>query len=329
MEDNDQLMIGKNTNIDQNSPKSSDENNLWTTWYSFVLIVFFCFAFSLNFWLKNVLLMVFGESIAIDTISYVISHLGEFLALVVGVHLIYHFFFARHEQNIFISNMRSQLEGTTKKFGDSLQDASKSLDAINQSVGKLDGAILKIEYMKVHELIDQANQEKTQIYEKAIDEIKKCEHSIDIFTSYLSEANCDDNGVENARKEYFKSLENLVENPPPNKDFKYRRIVQAKTVEDLWTDFSNESPYKSHIEKIRNMEKGGHPCSIGLMSRRRPTTYVIIDKKVLLWQINQVEEDGKMDLYGMFIVQDPQRILIEHFSEEFDNCWDKKSSTLP
>ena len=197
-----------------------------------------------------------------------------------------------------------------------MKELDHTISLLKEEVNKLEGLLLRIDYLKV------GNNGVTEatIYHRAIAEVSEACKSIDVFTSYLLEEDGHNKDNEQVRGQYFDLLLKLCEDKQIEE---YRRIVQTESDVFLEKVFGGVADaYLNHIKLMEKMEfnRGRvHPRTI---DKRRPTTYVIIDKKVLLWQINQISKEGKMQMYAMYIVEDPTNILIRHFINEFEEYYE-------
>lgn len=206
-------------------------------------------------------------------------------------------------------------ETSTNQTQIGVRDLSQTLESLNNRVKGLEGLLLKIDYLKVG---DDGVTEAT-IFQRAIAEISKATESIDVFTSYLLEVDDDIEINLKTKDEYFELLLNLCRN---NQIKEYRRIVQVREEGFMEDFFSDSAPtYLNHIKLMAQLEQNNKKVHPRIIFQRRPTTYVIIDKKVLLWQINQIVKDEQMQMYAMFIVEDSANILIRHFINEFEDYY--------
>lgn len=200
-----------------------------------------------------------------------------------------------------------------------LKGLIETIGSLNERVEYLEGLLTRIDYLKVGDDVDEGKVTEVTIFQRAIAEVSKACESIDVFTSYLLEA--DDKIEDNmkARNDYFELLLNLCKN---NQIKEYRRIVQVQRHDYLEKIFEGKAAsYLNHIKKMEQMEHNNKKVHPRVLIQRRPTTYVIIDKKVLLWQINQIAKESQMQMYAMFIVEDSANILIKYFIKEFDDYY--------
>lgn len=243
----------------------------------------------------------------------ILGELGTFLALIISVHFVYDFLLKNYEHQLFLSTLRSELDKSLEK---------QTTRLLEESLDALGGGMLQIDYMKV-----QDNVKEVDIFERAVNEIKKGRESIDIFTSYLLEVDSKKTDAKQARDTYFSTLLSLIKNN--NASLRYRRIIQAPANIDLEDTFGEKAQaYLAHIREMIEMGKAGRKVYLKFIDRRRPTTFAIIDNKILLWQINQIGLEAEMQIYGMFVVYDPGRKLIQHFRDEFDDYWDAEAKPV-
>ncbi|HEX8264800.1 MAG TPA: hypothetical protein VF596_05205 [Pyrinomonadaceae bacterium] len=320
----------------------------------FWLILFWGILFLLTFPAYIILPKLLKDIISPEDAD-VFKHFIITIAAVIGVHLIDLFFLHRYMKSIYgeltseisknltghvdtklelfkiEAEERSRLSKERNKsltefhqtssvvVQEEIKNLTQNFGLLDERVKKLEGLLLHVEYLVVG---DKEVTEAT-IYQRAINEIVKASDSIDIFTSHLLEV--ENNNVENdennkKRNEYFETLLKLCAN---NQVKKYRRIIQIPKDDFLENIFEGKADtYLSHIKQMREMEKNKKNTHPRVMLPRRPTTYVIIDKKVLLWQINQHIKDEQMQMYAMYIVEDSTNILIRHFIAEFNGYYE-------
>ncbi|HJP95791.1 MAG TPA: hypothetical protein VJ843_00310 [Candidatus Saccharimonadales bacterium] len=263
------------------------------------------------------------------------EELGTFLALIASLHLIYELFIKSEAQQQFIRDISGVVEQSLKTFSKALivrtkaelENSNQNIKLLKDSVDALGGLSVRIDYLKVGEEHDGIEVTEATIYKRAASEIRNARQSIDAFTSYLLEVDSKNADDKHARDDYFNLLLSLCEHHGGS--FQYRRLIQLPLntyLEDTLGD--KAETYLSHIRKMRQMDKARQEVHVKSIDRRRPTTYAIIDNKVLLWQINQISLDGEMQIYGMFIVDDPNRVLIQHFRREFNRYWDTEAQPV-
>ena len=255
----------------------------------------------------------------VGTLWEIAGELGTFLAAVTSVHLLHEFFTRDHEQRLFDTALHSGLKEELGIFKDS---------ALTEVVAPLQKAVenlsLNVDYMKIGENYHGTIVTEELLYSRAIKEIRNARIGVDIFTSYLLEIDSEIPAVIEERKKYFQLLLSLPEMEPA---VSYRRLIQVDEKKELEEFYKKATIYQNHIKEMAEKEEEGKtPTYIRHINRRRPTTYAIIDRKVLLWQINQVGENDDMKIYGMYIIKDPGAIFIEHFSKEFNDYWNHRGT---
>ena len=202
------------------------------------------------------------------------------------------------------------------------------IQRLDHAIGGLGSVLLKIDYMRVHDRRDGAEITEGYLYKRATDEINNARVSIDVFTSYLLEADCKTDADKEARTHYFDRLIQLAMNYPGS--ITYKRIVQSKVHTDLVRTYtsSHAQAYLQHLQKMQQQEEAGAAIFLKAIDKRRPTTYVIIDDVVLLWQINQINDANEMQMHGMFVVYDPANVFIRHFRQEYNYYWNGEAKQV-
>lgn len=285
-----------------------------------------------------------------------ISEIGAFIALAFGLHLFHDIYIKRETQKQFLEDMEEKLKSRLTPLGNlserlqaeeeasaklredvkvwnalttsyitklqgEIEGTNQAMRQLTEAADQLGGLAVNIDYMKVEEPHDGIEVTEAAIYRRAVFEIKKARETVDIFTSYLLETDSKDPEAKRERDIYFASL---LELSAGNHPVRYRRIVQAPNKPDSDKKKSvNARTYLDHIDDMLKLRRNSKPVHVHSIDQRRPTTYVIIDNKILLWQINRIKDaaDEEMEIYGMFIVNDPRQILITHFRKEFDHYW--------
>ena len=197
--------------------------------------------------------------------------------------------------------------------------AVRRLDKVTETIG---GVLLRIEYMHVGVTHHGLKTTEGLVHRRAAEEVRKARHSVDVFTSYLLEEDCPDEDDRAARGEYFKAL--IAAATREGTGIKYRRLVQASSDRELAEELGEHAQlYLKHLIEMRRLDGAtGSDVHVRYIDRRRPTTFVIIDNELLLWQVNEIRSDHRMEMHGVFVVEDPHGELIQHFRAEFDRYWD-------
>lgn len=227
-----------------------------------------------------------------------------------------------------LSKQRNRLlvesqQNSSNAIRSEVTNLTRVLKELEERVNNLEGLLLRIHYLKVGE----NGVTEATIYQRAMDEVRKANDSIDVFTSYLLEGEDESDANRRARDEYFELLLTLCKE---SKIKEYRRIIQVEKEGHLEDAFRTKAEsYLHHIYQMDQMEANHKNVHPRVIIQRRPTTYVIIDKQVLLWQINAVRSKGHMQMYAMFIVEDPRQVLINHFAAEFEPYFKGREADHP
>lgn len=202
------------------------------------------------------------------------------------------------------------------------------IQRLDHSIGGLGSVLLKVDYLRMHEVRDGVEITEGYVYQRAATETQNARQSIDAFTSYLLEADCRGERDLDTQKSYFTALLELATDSA--RPVLYRRLVQAKANKDLIRGFkaSHAQAYLDHLIGMQECEEAGKTVHVKVIDRRRPTTYVIIDEVVLLWQINSINDNNEMQMHGMFIIYDPAHVFIRYFRHEFDHYWNGEAKPL-
>ncbi len=182
-------------------------------------------------------------------------------------------------------------------------------DALRERVG------IKVTYL------DESRYGRKYLFEQATKTVETATKSISIVNSFMVESGNrnDDKVTIKVHEKYYKTL---LERATKG-NVTYKRIVQLGPKESIVNLMSDDEEYVKHFRDIidtkpQNSEK------IGLVSApaRRPTTFVLVDDKYLIWQANQVfqDENGtKMRMQGYFLFEDPQGQITQPFRAFFES----------
>jgi hypothetical protein len=213
--------------------------------------------------------------------------------------------------------------------GDDVRAKVETLEKITGDIDEIRSRVgVKITY------VERGTEEgkHMDVYKKVNEIVSSAAECILVVNSYLVEGDLEKSEKENdARDDYYKIL---IEKAKAGID--YKRILQVKPDDSTLKDLIGDKDHLRHYwEMSDEIKKGNRHITLKRAEARRPTTFVIVDKKHLIWQINEVkfektEEKYKeaLLLHGIFIIHDPQNEIISHFVDYYDYL-DWMSTTKP
>jgi len=133
-----------------------------------------------------------------------------------------------------------------------------------------------------------------------------------------------------SRASYFQTLENNIDKYK-EKGFKYVRIQQVPLAEEnspISRYISEETA--NHFRRVINLERkiSNEKVSIDIMkaSTQRLTSFMIIDKRRIVFGVDGVDDNNRPYVAGMFVLEDKGDKLIQTFNRYFENL--TRRSTL-
>ncbi len=228
------------------------------------------------------------------------------------------------EHSHFITKQTQDLVET----GDDVRAKVKNIEKITGAIDEIRSRVgVKITY------VERGTEESKHmdVYKKVNDIINSAAECILVVNSYLVEGDLQKSEETDARDDYYKILIDKS-----RKGIDYRRILQVKPDDSTLKDLIDDKDHLRHYwEMSEEIKKGNRHITLKRADARRLTTFVIVDKKHLIWQINEVKFEKKEEkfkevllLHGVFIIHDPQNEIIAHFLDYF-NYLDWKSTTKP
>jgi hypothetical protein len=146
--------------------------------------------------------------------------------------------------------------------------------------------------------------------------IEKATKSIYVVNSYLVEGHeYAAGGRQKAeRKKYYSALMQKAERGAVD----YHRILQVQADRSPLKEMREDGVHFFHLQSMAKRRKDCTNIRLWKAPANRLTTFVLIDGVHLVWQINEVDSNGRLNLQGAFIIHDPQRRITEHFLRYFD-----------
>ena len=299
-----------------------------------------------------------GNNIQIDK-TILISFLGVLLCLALITFILTWLSTAIDKHNRDWISHSKDISDRTKDLLDSNETIRAKIrnifeDATPQRISKIEETMneicnrvsVRIDYVER----DAQDSKSMEVYRRVNEVVGSARESILVVNSYLVECDLpkrkqEQNAVEqvlssindeqqreqrtDARDEYYNLL---IEKSKFGVN--YKRVLQGKpdntTLPDLVNDVDHLRHYSNMIKEIKS---GNRHITLKIAPARRLTTYVIVDKEHLIWQINEVvftKQDElwkeELRLHGIFIIHDPQKEIISHFLDYFDLLeWDSET----
>jgi len=155
-----------------------------------------------------------------------------------------------------------------------------------------------------------------ELYRNAREVIEDAEERLITVNSYLPQVA--DEGAGGSVK-FYKLIEKRV-----REGLRYERIIQVEhppdaksvTPEQVRSVIRTDS-LRDHL--LRCMDMGRSNVDLHLVEAAIPSTFVIVDTKTLIWQVNDRDDPSPSNpgirMSGVFIIRDPYRQIIPRFEE--------------
>ena len=165
----------------------------------------------------------------------------------------------------------------------------------------------------------ERKNDRANLFKRAKGIIQTAQESILVVTSFMKEGDiAKDQEAILERDEYYDALiDKVIESKGK---ITYQRILQIKEGQEV-RELVESKEYQRHLHRMLD-EKEGHPgLPIGLLKvpAKRVTTFVLIDGKYLIWQINELIDTDTMRMHGIFIIEDPQKEITGPFMKFFED----------
>jgi len=178
--------------------------------------------------------------------------------------------------------------------------------------------------------IDRNNQ---NLYKKTTKAIEAATESILILNSAHDDMFSDEDKkcIEAERdhdeKEYFQSLITSA----IHRGVSYIRIMQIPDGK-LYSEVFNKKDKNltDHIYELLELKKKNKNLNIGLLKApmKSLTTFALIDESIMLWSVNEINNDGIQKMRGIFLIEDPRREITQHFKSLFDTVFNNNYGTI-
>ena len=172
------------------------------------------------------------------------------------------------------------------------------------------------------------NDEFGKIYQACNKILERATRSVYVVNSYIYESH-EPRGTKkqqeivNAEREKYY---NILMKKSKEQNIDYVRIVQTSPNGEPLADAFEDALLFDHLAAMNACMDGETNISTVTLLKAPATrlnTYIIVDGKTLIWQVNEVKFDetspnGRLNLQGAFIFHDPQTKIIEQFLKFFD-----------
>jgi hypothetical protein len=188
---------------------------------------------------------------------------------------------------------------------------------------------IKIRYVERDDRKERVGRK--YIFEEAKNVVTRAEESIFVVNSFVFETTPKISPgarhvVDSYEEEYYDALLAHV----IRKDLRYERILQLREgqkVQDL-VDFPIDDGLAKHLHEMltEKERRKNDKISLKKVPANRFTTFVLVDKTHLIWQINELvrmkstdsgEVIEKLQMQGIFIIEDPRMEITQHFKKFF------------
>lgn len=159
---------------------------------------------------------------------------------------------------------------------------------------------------------------QANLYQEASKVVQGAKRSIRVLNSFLKEdeSEQDDGRTVQARQAYLDALLKKA----TDGNIIYRRIIQLGENTRIYDNFPPS--YLRHFQDVLDVLAANPNLSsrIGLLKSqaRRLSTYVVVDDVHLIWQINEQLENGRTRMSGLFVIEDPLKLITGPFTEYFE-----------
>lgn len=162
---------------------------------------------------------------------------------------------------------------------------------------------LKVRYYQASEERDLVG-----IYQVCRDTVAQARDSIVAATTYLHHDDHVDSSVANEERRFFESVLSHVRDSP---NVKYERTIQPRA-----RDYNVN--LKSHLRSMI----GENRCKVFYSKFCvRPTTFLLVDKRYLLWQLDRAKESDPSGraFHAILRINDPHEVITRHFRNYVDS----------
>jgi len=217
----------------------------------------------------------------------------------------------------FANNVDASVGNLEQAFRDEADKVTKSIEGLESTF------TIQVNY------IDRENKEsEISLFEAIKDYVDRAHESIFVVNSYLVEhSSAYDKESQKARDGYYRALIRKAESGV----IEYRRIVQVKPDNSTLVDMANHNAdHIRHFEEMLNHAEVLSNISLKKAPPRRLSTFMLIDEKYLIWQINELRISNRKEsirLHGAFLIEDPQKKIIGHFLKYYQ-ALDAKSDSM-
>lgn len=225
------------------------------------------------------------------------------------------------------------------KFADSVDDSVKGFEnKIESEVKKVVNSIKELERkftIEINYVERVTAEDEAAMYQEFKKLIMNADESILVVNSFLVEhivpiAGVDERDVEVARKARDEYYEALLKKAEGGK-VEYKRVVQVKDDDSTLSELQRYNQVQiKHFLKMMDYMKRLPNVALKRAPAQRLSTFVLIDYKYLIWQINEIVIQPKREdirLHGAFIIDDPNRQITPHFYR-FYKILDGQSSSM-
>jgi hypothetical protein len=210
------------------------------------------------------------------------------------------------------------------------KDVNRLPDSLDSALGPLAADINMLKDGTTLMRYYAANETNTdgQLFTLCKNIIENATHSIFALNSWREEQSIGEQPE--FRAAYFRALMDAYQG---RDDFEYQRLVQLNPVEHdyqvpLLIKKTFDESYIKHFREMlqaKSKRPGPHKINVTIVPPRFPSTFVIIDGKHLLWQLNEVDEtkpigvDSKkrFKMRGVVYVYDPHGDFIKNFQDTY------------
>lgn len=201
----------------------------------------------------------------------------------------------------------------------SVQRSDEDMGKLTASVEELGKNVgIKISYF------DAEGYRRAALFSEARKVVEKARSNIVVLSSFLvditddrinaNDFESDRRDKRKANQERDKYYDALIKKAIDG--IAYTRLVQLKEEQTI-ADLAQDEGYRRHFHRVLDELDENHELKLSLIKIRAKhlSTFVLVDDEDLIWQIDEIQSSGNMQMQGIFIIHDPRREITQHFKD--------------
>lgn len=284
----------------------------------------------LSFFSKNQVIITILSFICGAIISGLIGSLvGSFKpnndSFILAVFIIIMFFLSGIL--LCIAFLIKDLEGTKEIIRRNYEDTKEAKEFIQKNLENIIETKELVQKVGINfRYISKESGAREELFKQAKKFIEQSRQNIYALTYFSSYSDSDDKNKEISadREEYYNAIEKAID-----REVKYERILQIDTHDqkELKTYLGVRKGFTKHIKNVLSKNKYGSNIKIIEADISLLTTFVLIDEKYLIWEVEE-QEKNVVDIYGIFVIEDHQKQVTGEIKELFSEIIKRKKSRL-